>query len=63
LRLKDQDVHGVDVEPLFRLRERDPAAVEQLTVRLLEDLREAGERLNQNPDNSTRPLSSRAARP
>jgi len=37
----------------------DPEALEGLSVRLLEDLKEARERLSQNPDNSSRPPSSR----
>jgi transposase len=38
----------------------DEAALRVLSVKLLEDLKEAWDRLNQGPDNSSRPPSSRA---
>jgi len=38
----------------------EPEALRNLSVRLLADLKEAWDRLNQGPDNSSRPLSSRA---
>ena len=42
------------------LRSLDPAALCGLSLRLLADLKEARERLNQGPTNSSRPPSSRA---
>ena len=42
------------------LRSLDPEALCGLSVRLLADLKEARERLNQGPTNSSRPPSSRA---
>ena len=38
----------------------DEAALRALSVKLLEDLKEARDRLNQGPENSSRPPSSRA---
>ncbi len=38
----------------------DPEALRGLSLRLLADLKEAWDRLNQGPDNSSRPSSSRA---
>ena len=38
----------------------DEGRLRGLSLRLLEDLKEARERLRQNPDNSSRPPSSRA---
>ena len=42
------------------LRSLDPEALRGLSVRLLADLKEAWDRLNQGPENSSRPPSSRA---
>jgi hypothetical protein len=39
LRLNDHDLRQLDGERLRRLREQDPLALEQLAVRLLEDLK------------------------
>jgi transposase len=57
--LKDHDLRQLDAERLHRLRLDDPEALEGLSVRLLEDLKDARERLSQNPDNSSRPPSTR----
>ena len=43
------------------LRTLDEEALRGLSLRLLEELKAARERLNQTPDNSSRPPSSRAA--
>lgn len=59
MHLKDHDLRQLNAERLHRLRLDDPEALEGLSVRLLEDLKEARERLSQNPDNSSRPPSSR----
>ena len=60
MHLKDHDLRQLDAERLHRLRLENPEALEDLSVRLVEDLKTARERLNQNPDNSSRPPSSRA---
>lgn len=60
MQLKDHDLRQLDADRLRQLGQRQPAALVDLSVRLLEDLKEARERLNQNPDNSSRPPSSRA---
>ena len=59
MHLKDHDLRQLDAERLHRLRLDDPEALEGLSVRLLEDLKDARERLSQNPDNSSRPPSTR----
>jgi hypothetical protein len=56
---KDHDLRQLDAERLHRLRLDDPEALEGLSVRLLEDLKAARERLSQSPDNSSRPPGSR----
>jgi hypothetical protein len=53
--LKDHDLKQIDrdyVEGLAR------GKLEEMTLRLLEDLREARDRLNQTPQNSSRPSGS-----
>jgi hypothetical protein len=46
--LKDHDLHQLDEERIRDLKERDPEALVNLSIRLLEDLKEARERLKQN---------------
>jgi transposase-like protein len=58
--LKDHDLRQLDEERIRDLKEKDPEALVNLSIRLLEDLKEARERLNQNPSNSSRPPSSQA---
>ena len=58
--LKDHDLRQLDEARIRDLKEKDPEALVSLSVRLLEDLKEARERLNQNPSNSSRPPSSQA---
>ncbi len=58
--LKDHDLRQLDKERIRDLKEKDPEALMNLSIRLLEDLKEARERLNQNPSNSSRPPSSQA---
>jgi transposase-like protein len=58
--LKDHDLRQLDEKRIRDLKEKDPEALVSLSVRLLEDLKEARERLNQNPSNSSRPPSSQA---
>jgi hypothetical protein len=54
--LNDHDLRQIDEQYLKSLR---PEEVIRVSLRLLKDLKEARERLNQNPDNSSRPPSSR----
>lgn len=58
--LKDHDLRQLDEARIRDLKEKDPEALVNLSIRLLEDLKEARERLNQNPSNSSRPPSSQA---
>jgi hypothetical protein len=53
--LKDHDLKQIDKDYLDRL---SPEKLRELSLRLLEDLKEARERLNQTPQNSSRPSSS-----
>jgi hypothetical protein len=59
--LKDYDLRQLNEERIRELRVKDPDALAELSVRLLNDLKEARERLHQNPSNSSRPPSSRPA--
>ena len=58
MQLKVNDLRQLDADTLRRLHQRDPDALLGLSVRLLDDLKEAHERLNQSPQNSSRPPSS-----
>ena len=60
MKIKDHDLRQLDEERLKTLQEKDPAALLQLTKHLLDDLKEARERLNQNPSNSSCPTGSQA---
>jgi transposase len=59
LKLKDHDLRQLDAERLQQLRMENPDALVPLSVSLLEELKAAREQLNQNPNNSSRPPSSR----
>lgn len=59
MQITDHDLRQLDAESVHRLVVERPEAVEPLMLRLVDDLKEARERLNQNPDNSSRPPSSR----
>jgi len=59
VKISDHDLRQINAESLHALRERDVGALEDLALRLANDLKEAKERLNQTPDNSSRPPSSR----
>jgi len=60
MKIKDHDLRQLNEARLQTLQQKDPAALLQLTIRLLEDLKEARERLNQNPSNSSCPSGSQA---
>jgi len=55
MQLSDHDLSQLDEDDLLNLPE---AVLRRLSVRLLTDLKEARERLNQNSRNSSRPPSS-----
>ncbi len=58
MKIKDYDLRQLNDERLQSLLEKNPAALLHLTKRLLDDLREARERINQNPSNSSCPSGS-----
>ncbi len=58
--LKEQELHQLDEIFIHRLLEQDPDALAGLSIKLVSDLKEALERLNQNPSNSSRPSGSLA---
>ena len=60
MKIKDHDLRQLNEERLKTLQEKNPAALLQLANRLLDDLKEARERLNQNPSNSSCPSGSQA---
>ena len=55
MQLSDRDLSQLDVEELLNLSEED---LRHLSIKLLTDLKEARERLNQNSRNSSRSPSS-----
>jgi len=57
MRLSDHDLRQMDEDWLEKLPEDK---LRQVSTRILKDLKEARDRLNQTPDNSSRPPSSRA---
>ena len=57
MELSDRDLSQLDAEELLNLSEKD---LRHLSIKLLTDLKEARERLNQNSRNSSRPPSSEA---
>jgi len=57
---KEQELVQIDESFLRRLLSRDPEALLGLSIKLTDDLKEAMERLNQNPSNSSKPSSSLA---
>lgn len=58
MKIKDHDLRQLSESRLQMLLDKNPTALLRLTNRLLDDLKEARERLNQNPSNSSRPSSS-----
>ena len=56
--LKEHELLQIDADFIFRLREQDPDALAGLSIKLVSDLKEVLERLNQNPTNSSRPSGS-----
>lgn len=58
--LKEQELLQIDEKFIRRLLEKDPDALAELSIHLTHDLKEALERLNQNPSNSSKPSGSLA---
>ena len=56
--LKEHELLQIDEKFICQLLEQDPAALAGLSIKLVNDLKEAIERLNQNPSNSSRPSGS-----
>lgn len=58
--LNEQDLLQIDEAFIRRLQAQDPEALAGLSIKLANDLKEAMERLNQNPTNSSKPSGSLA---
>lgn len=58
--LKAQELLQIDEAFIRHLREKDPDALATLSLKLANDLKEAMERLNQKPSNSSKPSGSLA---
>ncbi len=58
--LKEHELLQIDEKFISQLREQDPDALAGLSIKLVTDLKEVLERLNQNPSNSSRPSGSLA---
>ena len=58
--LKEQELLQIDEQFIRKLLEKDPDALAGLSINLANDLKEALERLNQNPSNSSKPSGSLA---
>ncbi len=58
MKIKDHDLRQLNEERLQSLLDKDPAALLRVAVLLVDDLKEARERLNQNPTNSSCPSGS-----
>jgi hypothetical protein len=58
--LKEQELLQIDESFIHHLLNKDPKALVGLSIQLANDLKEALERLNQNPRNSSRPSGSLA---
>ena len=58
MNLKDQELRQIDAIFLRHLKDKDPEALANLSIKLANDLKEARERLNQTPSNSSRPSGS-----
>ena len=58
--LKEHELLQIDEQFIRRLLEKNPDALAELSIHLINDLKEALERLNQNPSNSSKPSGSLA---
>lgn len=56
--LKEYELLQMDEHFILHLLKQNPEALAGLSIKLLNDLKEARERLNQNPSNSSRPSGS-----
>ncbi len=55
MKLSDHDLKQIDRESILRL---SPAQLAELTIKVVDDLKEARDRINQNSNNSSRPSGS-----
>lgn len=58
--LKEHDLLQIDSEYIRQLKEKDPDALADLSLKLVDDLKEAWDRMNQDSSNSSRPPGSEA---
>lgn len=58
--LKEYELLQIDETYIRRLQDEDPAALASLSLKLVDDLKEAWDRMNQNSTNSSRPSGSEA---
>jgi len=58
--LKEHDLLQIDSDYIRQLKDSDPDALAALSLKLVDDLKEAWERMNQNSGNSSRPPGSEA---
>ena len=58
--LKEHDLLQIDSDYIRQLKEKDPDALADLSLRLVDDLKEAWDRMNQDSSNSSRPPGSEA---
>ena len=58
--LKEHDLLQIDSDYIRQLKEKDPEALAELSLTLVDDLKEAWERMNQDSSNSSRPPGSQA---
>ena len=56
--LKEHDLLQIDSDYILQLKDKDPDALADLSLKLVGDLKEAWERMNQNSSNSSRPPGS-----
>lgn len=60
MKINDQQLTQIDEQYIMRLLDRDVQTLADLTLTLANDLKEARERINQNPSNSSKPSGSLA---
>lgn len=58
--LKEHDLLQIDSDYIRQLKEKDPDALADLSLKLVDDLKEAWDRMNQDSSNSSRPSGSEA---
>lgn len=58
--LKEHDLLQIDSDYIRQLKDNDPEALADLSLKLVDDLKEAWDRMNQDSSNSSRPPGSEA---